>query len=48
MLFDQRLTYIHNNPVEAGFVEEPHHWLHSSAKEYAGLGKGRLELLLIS
>ena len=24
---DQRLTYIHNNPVEAGFVDEPWAWV---------------------
>ena len=35
----QRLNYIHNNPVVAGFVEEPTAWLHSSARDYAGEGK---------
>lgn len=32
----QKLDYIHNNPVEAGFVAKPHHWLYSSALDYAG------------
>ncbi len=32
----EKLNYIHNNPVEAGFVEEAHHWKYSSAKNYAG------------
>ncbi len=31
----QKLEYIHQNPVVAGFVEEPHHWSLSSARNYA-------------
>lgn len=31
----QKLDYLHNNPVEAGFVKEPHHWKYSSAVNYA-------------
>jgi len=27
----QKLRYLHNNPVKAGIVTEPHHYLHSSA-----------------
>ena len=27
----QKVNYIHNNPVEAGFVNEPHEWRLSSA-----------------
>ncbi len=27
---------VHNNPVEAGFVTEPHHWKYSSAANYSG------------
>ncbi len=46
-MIDQRLDYTHNNPVESGFVEESHHWLHSSAKDYSGTGKGRIELLFL-
>ncbi|HJT79190.1 MAG TPA: hypothetical protein VJ739_18480 [Gemmataceae bacterium] len=33
----QKLEYIHNNPVERGYVEEPTHWRHSSARNYAGM-----------
>ena len=33
---DQKLNYIHNNPVEAGWVEKPEEYLYSSAKNYAG------------
>ena len=38
-----KADYIHNNPVEAGFVNEPHHWKYSSAADYAG-EKGLLEI----
>ena len=30
----QKINYIHNNPVEAGIVERPEHYLCSSAKDY--------------
>ena len=42
---DQKLNYIHNNPVRAEIVEEPHHYLYSSAKNYAG-EKGLLDVIL--
>jgi putative transposase len=32
-----KINYIHNNPVEAGFVNEPQEWIYSSAKNYVGL-----------
>lgn len=32
----QKLDYIHRNPVERGFVDEPEHWRWSSARCYAG------------
>lgn len=32
----QKLDYIHNNPVKAGFVEDAVFWLYSSARDYAG------------
>ena len=31
-----KLDYIHNNPVRAGLVTEPDHYLYSSARDYAG------------
>ncbi len=34
---EQKLDYIHMNPVRAGFVEEPHHYLYSSARDYTGI-----------
>lgn len=35
-ILQQRVDYIHNNPVEAGFVKQPSDWLHSSASDYEG------------
>ncbi len=32
----QKLDYIHNNPVESGFVLNPEDWKYSSAKNFAG------------
>jgi hypothetical protein len=43
----QRIEYIHNNPVEAGIVLQPEHYLHSSAMAYAGLSKGLIDVVLI-
>ncbi|MFT5737574.1 MAG: putative transposase [Maribacter sp.] len=31
----QKIDYIHNNPVEAGFVTDPLDWKYSSARNYA-------------
>ncbi|MHA6248424.1 REP-associated tyrosine transposase [Pontibacter sp. CAU 1760] len=42
-VIDQKIDYIHNNPVEAGFVLEPEHWKYSSAIDFSG-GKGLLEI----
>jgi len=41
---DQRLDYIHDNPVKAGFVEKPSDWLYSSARDYEGV-KGLIEVV---
>ena len=32
----QKLSYIHQNPVKRGYVDEPEHWRWSSARNYAG------------
>ena len=39
----ERLEYVHNNPVKAGFVGRPEDWLWSSAGDYAGM-KGLIEV----
>lgn len=44
----QKLNYIHNNPVAAGIVEKPEHYIYSSAKDYAVMKKcGLLDVDLI-
>lgn len=40
---EQKIDYIHQNPVVSGFVIEPWHWKYSSAIDYSG-GKGLLEM----
>jgi REP element-mobilizing transposase RayT len=42
-VIEQKADYIHNNPVEAGFVIEPWHWKYSSAVDYAE-GKGLINI----
>jgi len=44
--FMQKLNYIHQNPVRAELVEEPHHYLYSSARNYAG-EKGLLDVIVV-
>ncbi|MFL5731535.1 MAG: REP-associated tyrosine transposase [Cytophagaceae bacterium] len=42
---DQKLNYIHRNPVESRIVDEPEYYIYSSAINYAG-GKGLLEVII--
>lgn len=42
-IIQQKLQYIHMNPVIDGLVEEPHHYLYSSARDEAGM-PGMLKL----
>jgi REP element-mobilizing transposase RayT len=37
------LHYLHNNPVKAGLVEKPDHWIFSSASDYCGK-RGLMEI----
>ncbi|MFI5453636.1 REP-associated tyrosine transposase [Pedobacter sp. UC225_61] len=46
-MMEQKLDYIHDNPVSSGIVNEPMHYLYSSARDYAGI-KGLLDIKLIS
>jgi len=43
---EQKLDYIHNNPVVAGIVDAPENYLYSSARDYAGT-KGLLDIEFI-
>ncbi len=45
-IMEQRLDYLHNNPVEAGIVDELEHYLYSSARDYAGI-QGLLKIEFI-
>ena len=44
----QRLDYLHNNPVESGAVAYPPDYLYSSAKDYYGIEKGLVPVILLS
>ncbi len=37
------VNYIHFNPIKAGYVDAPEHWIWSSAKDYAGT-RGLLDI----
>jgi len=43
--YEQRLNYIHDNLVQAGFVDNPVHYPYSSAIDYAD-GKGYVKIRL--
>ena len=43
-VFEQKLNYIHNNPVEAGFVTDPIDWKYSSARNYGNNDHTVLEI----
>jgi REP element-mobilizing transposase RayT len=36
-MMQQKLDYIHQNPVKRGYVDKPEHWRNSSARNYSGL-----------
>ena len=40
----EKMDYIHNNPVAEGIVEEPEHYLYSSARNYYSNRKGILDI----
>ncbi|MBL0024015.1 MAG: transposase [Saprospiraceae bacterium] len=42
----QKIDYVHNNPLAAGIVSESEHYLHSSARDYAGI-KGILNVEIL-
>lgn len=45
-VIQQKIEYIHNNPVEAGFVFKPEDYKYSSAIDYAGQ-KGVLDNVVV-
>ena len=46
-LFEQRLTYLHENPVRAGIVWEPQDYKYSSAVVYYEQQKGLLDIIIL-
>jgi putative transposase len=45
-IIDQKLNYIHYNPVEAGIVDRPEDYLYSSARDYSGTrGLVKIEII---
>ena len=43
----QKLRYIHQTPVKAGYVHEPEDWIYSSAVNYGG-GNGVIDIELLA
>jgi len=47
VIFNQKINYIHWNPLTAGFVLEQWHWKYSSATGYMTTEKGLLDILML-
>lgn len=45
-MLQQKVEYIHNNPVKRGYVDDPAHWRYSSYRNYLG-EPGLLEVTLL-
>jgi putative transposase len=43
-MLNQKIEYIHYNPVKRGFVTAPEHWIYSSAGDYVLDRKGLVEI----
>lgn len=46
-IIEQKLNYLHNNPVKEGYVYEPHEYKYSSAIDYSG-GEGMISVVLLN
>ncbi|MEX0721109.1 MAG: hypothetical protein WD059_10605 [Balneolaceae bacterium] len=44
-MVNQKIEYIHHNPVKRGYVDRPVHWRYSSARDYLG-GDGLISITL--
>lgn len=44
-MVNQKMQYIHFNPVKGGFLDKPEDWRYSSARDYLGM-KGLIPLTL--
>jgi putative transposase len=45
-VIDQKVDYVHENPVKEGVVDKPEDYLYSSARDYSGM-KGLLEIVYL-
>ena len=45
-MLEQKLDYIHKNPVKAGFTGDEFSYTYSSARDYTGI-KGLLEIKFV-
>ena len=43
-ILEQKIHYIHQNPVKAGIVEQPEYWKYSSGKDYELGERGLIEV----
>jgi REP element-mobilizing transposase RayT len=43
-VFEQKLRYLHENPVRKGLVDHPEDWTYSSARDFNEWGSGVLDL----
>ena len=46
-VIEQKVHYIHENPIKAGFVLQADHWKYSSASDYIGVS-GLVTMQLLS
>lgn len=46
-IFNQKINYIHNNPVKAGIVRKTEDYLYSSASNYAGFKDNLLDVIIV-
>ena len=46
-IFDQKMNYLHQNPVKAGFVSSPEDFIYSSARDYYTGEKGLVDIELV-
>ena len=46
-MMDEKLDYIHLNPVRAGYVANASDWLYSSAIDYFMDKKGLLDVIIL-
>ncbi|NMM48337.1 REP-associated tyrosine transposase [Marinigracilibium pacificum] len=47
LIMEQKLDYIHNNPVDSEIVDEPEKYWYSSARDYFGDKKGLIDVKLL-